>query len=207
MVAASEEAVRMPGNWTSRGRGRCRTCNATIQPRATNRLTFSAQTSFKPARTWAYRPTIIRIYSAQSKPPSHSPTIQKRLGSIVSSLSWCRRAPLHTRKTHLRIHQEKVEQRGKTEGDGVIEGVDEPPVAHDADATRPRAQDIEIGVARSLPLYKNSKCTKEKITKNIIGDAGYRSPYLSHAKRALYHLSYIPFVNIGTTDFICRQKH
>ncbi|KAL2902669.1 Heat shock protein 83 [Bienertia sinuspersici] len=25
-----------------------------------------------------------------------------------------------------------------------------------------------------------------------IGDAGYRSPYLSHAKRALYHLSYIP---------------
>ena len=24
------------------------------------------------------------------------------------------------------------------------------------------------------------------------GDAGYRSPYLSHAKRALYHLSYIP---------------
>ena len=27
-----------------------------------------------------------------------------------------------------------------------------------------------------------------------IGDAGYRSPYLSHAKRALYHLSYIPFV-------------
>ena len=24
------------------------------------------------------------------------------------------------------------------------------------------------------------------------GDAGYRSPYLSHAKRALYHLSYTP---------------
>ena len=24
------------------------------------------------------------------------------------------------------------------------------------------------------------------------GDAGHRSPYLSHAKRALYHLSYIP---------------
>ena len=30
-------------------------------------------------------------------------------------------------------------------------------------------------------LYKNS------------GDAGYRSRYLSHAKRALYHLSYIPY--------------
>ena len=25
------------------------------------------------------------------------------------------------------------------------------------------------------------------------GEAGYRSQYLSHAKRALYHLSYIPF--------------
>jgi hypothetical protein len=24
------------------------------------------------------------------------------------------------------------------------------------------------------------------------GGAGYRSPYLSHAKRALYHLSYTP---------------
>jgi hypothetical protein len=28
------------------------------------------------------------------------------------------------------------------------------------------------------------------------GDAGYRSPYLSHAKRALYHLSYIPILLI-----------
>lgn len=25
-----------------------------------------------------------------------------------------------------------------------------------------------------------------------IGDAGYQFPYLSHAKEALYHLSYIP---------------
>eukprot|EP00955_Chlamydomonas_euryale_P048297 353930-Chlamydomonas_euryale.AAC.5 len=25
-----------------------------------------------------------------------------------------------------------------------------------------------------------------------IGDGGHRSPYLSHAKRALYHLSYVP---------------
>jgi hypothetical protein len=29
------------------------------------------------------------------------------------------------------------------------------------------------------------------------GDAGYRSPYLSHAKRALYHLSYIPLMNVN----------
>ena len=28
--------------------------------------------------------------------------------------------------------------------------------------------------------------------REAIGDAGYRSPYFSHAKRALYHLSYIP---------------
>ena len=31
------------------------------------------------------------------------------------------------------------------------------------------------------------------------GDGGYRSPYLSHAKRALYHLSYVPgVVDCGT---------
>jgi len=28
------------------------------------------------------------------------------------------------------------------------------------------------------------------------GEAGYRSQYLSHAKRALYHLSYIPIQNL-----------
>ena len=31
-----------------------------------------------------------------------------------------------------------------------------------------------------------------------IGDAGHRSPYLSHAKRALYHLSYIPVEETGS---------
>ena len=34
---------------------------------------------------------------------------------------------------------------------------------------------------------------KKKIIKQTYcGDAGHRSLYLSHAKRALYHLSYIP---------------
>ena len=33
------------------------------------------------------------------------------------------------------------------------------------------------------PLCCTAKCS---------GDGGYRSPYLPHAKRALYHLSYIP---------------
>ena len=40
-------------------------------------------------------------------------------------------------------------------------------------------------------------CSRGKM---IHGDAGYRSPYLSHAKRALYHLSYIP---LGFT--LCSQ--
>ena len=31
-----------------------------------------------------------------------------------------------------------------------------------------------------------------------IGDAGHRSPYLPHAKRALYHLSYIPVEETGS---------
>ena len=35
------------------------------------------------------------------------------------------------------------------------------------------------------------KCAKEQ---KGAGDGGYRSPYLSHAKRALYHLSYVPIV-------------
>ena len=32
----------------------------------------------------------------------------------------------------------------------------------------------------------------KKIKNIITGEVGYRSQYLSHAKRALYHLSYIP---------------
>ena len=33
------------------------------------------------------------------------------------------------------------------------------------------------------------------------GDSGYRSPYLSHAKRALYHLSYIPVLFMLRASF------
>ena len=40
-----------------------------------------------------------------------------------------------------------------------------------------------------------------------IGDSGHRSPYLSHAKRALYHLSYIPVEEMGSycliKPFLC----
>ena len=42
--------------------------------------------------------------------------------------------------------------------------------------------------APSDPL-PNSPISAKKL---IIGAAGYRSPYLAHAKRALYHLSYSP---------------
>ncbi len=43
-------------------------------------------------------------------------------------------------------------------------------------------------------LYTNCRLSlMEENIKKKIGDAGYRSPYFSHAKRALYHLSYIPY--------------
>ena len=37
---------------------------------------------------------------------------------------------------------------------------------------------------------------EEKLERKKIGDGGYRSPYLSHAKRALYHLSYVPCLHL-----------
>ena len=46
-------------------------------------------------------------------------------------------------------------------------------------------------VSPSPPLRSDTFCTRKK---NVYGDGGYRSPYLSHAKRALYHLSYVPHV-------------
>ena len=39
------------------------------------------------------------------------------------------------------------------------------------------------------------------------GDAGYRSPYFSHAKRALYHLSYIPTITATFRDFRLQDLH
>ena len=41
-------------------------------------------------------------------------------------------------------------------------------------------------------LFDNNTKTETK-EKEKSGGEGYRSPYLSHAKRALYHLSYTPF--------------
>ena len=42
-----------------------------------------------------------------------------------------------------------------------------------------------------LPIISKYKWELSNPQK-CFGDAGHRSPYLSHAKRALYHLSYIP---------------
>ena len=41
-----------------------------------------------------------------------------------------------------------------------------------------------------------------KKQKTVIGGAGYRSRYLSHAKRALYHLSYAPIVKLILFIFV-----
>ena len=46
---------------------------------------------------------------------------------------------------------------------------------------------------------------KNKKQKMFLGAAGYRSPYLSHAKRALYHLSYSP--GDLTWREICRHSN
>ena len=42
---------------------------------------------------------------------------------------------------------------------------------------------------------------KEK-QKGKNGGEGHRSPYLSHAKRALYHLSYTPLINIFKNAYL-----
>jgi hypothetical protein len=44
--------------------------------------------------------------------------------------------------------------------------------------------------AQTEDVQKTGEAQKE--LQKQTGDAGYRSPYLSHAKRAFYHLNYIP---------------
>ena len=48
---------------------------------------------------------------------------------------------------------------------------------------------------RLVQEQKKRKARKERREeeKKVCGDAGLRSPYLAHAKRALYQLSYVPF--------------
>lgn len=61
-------------------------------------------------------------------------------------------------------------------------------------------------ITLSNVVHKSNKITTKssikKKKKKTFGDAGHRSPYLSHAKRALYHLSYAPILFlIGATHF------
>jgi hypothetical protein len=55
---------------------------------------------------------------------------------------------------------------------------------------------VDFLVAKKVHFQTLFKCWKLQIVVSpnelFTGDAGYRSPYFSHAKRALYHLSYIP---------------
>ena len=51
-----------------------------------------------------------------------------------------------------------------------------------------------FGLTKQLPVFRI--LISRLLWK--IGDAGHRSPYLSHAKRALYHLSYLPVEETGS---------
>ena len=57
-------------------------------------------------------------------------------------------------------------------------------------ATPPYSSSFELG-CQFLPIISKYKWELSNPQK-CFGDAGHRSPYLSHAKRALYHLRYIP---------------
>ena len=47
-----------------------------------------------------------------------------------------------------------------------------------------------LGCLSGIDQFSLSKA--DDVERKKFGDGGYRSPYLSHAKRALYHLSYVP---------------
>ena len=59
------------------------------------------------------------------------------------------------------------------------------PKKHNIKHTLDRNHEVMLGDVRNDFL---------KAVKKNFGGAGYRSRYLSHAKRALYHLSYAPVV-------------
>ena len=57
-------------------------------------------------------------------------------------------------------------------------------------------------------IYHSTICLSSRVNeKEKYGEAGYRSLYLSHAKRALYHLSYIPmyFISLLITNIYMKQ--
>ena len=57
-------------------------------------------------------------------------------------------------------------------------------------STRKRGKkEYKINVMRVVLDSQFEKKCKSKKIKNVSGESGHRSRYLSHAKRALYHLS------------------
>ena len=52
----------------------------------------------------------------------------------------------------------------------------------------------QLSICKELSIPSHYQQTPNRIVEasKSFGDAGHRSPYLSHAKQALYHLSYIP---------------
>ena len=63
---------------------------------------------------------------------------------------------------------------------------------------------VETETTQLLSVENNQHIKKKLYIKN--GDAGYRSPYLSHAKRALYHLSYIPVMLSASQKYNINMK-
>ena len=53
-----------------------------------------------------------------------------------------------------------------------------------------------LGMLGFFTIYSKAQTSRSDMTDILLngsfGSAGYRSRYLSHAKRALYHLSYAP---------------
>ena len=58
---------------------------------------------------------------------------------------------------------------------------------------------LDMGLQNSFGLIYDARLIQSE---KKSGDAGYRSRYLPHAKRALYHLSYTPVVNIASQHHI-----
>ena len=59
-------------------------------------------------------------------------------------------------------------------------------------ANRPTSQGFMLLVRSNEQLLCPLQTAADQREAKTFGDGGYRSPYLSHAKRALYHLSYVP---------------
>lgn len=59
---------------------------------------------------------------------------------------------------------------------------------------------VELGISQP-------QCNVLTTILHAPGEAGYRSQYLAHAKRALYHLSYIPITCIQTNTTTHTPRH